>query len=170
MNHTLQNTTSQTLLQLQTLLQQMSPERYRESLPVLSDSSVGKHVRHVLEFYQCLFNGLPGGLVDYDTRIRDLILETDISTAIVALEAVLKRIAQVAADQALRLQTTYGTHEAVVVPTTLYRELIYNLEHCIHHQALIRIGVQSLAQSHELPVTFGVAPSTVQHQQITCAP
>jgi hypoxanthine-guanine phosphoribosyltransferase len=44
-----------------------------------------------------------------------------------------------------------------------FRELLYNLEHCIHHQALIKVVV---LQSSTVFVNdnFGVASSTIEYR------
>jgi hypothetical protein len=44
------------------------------------------------------------------------------------------------------------------------RELLYNLEHAIHHMALIQVAVRQAFPALTLPAHFGVAYSTVQHQ------
>jgi hypothetical protein len=48
-----------------------------------------------------------------------------------------------------------------------YREVMYNLEHTIHHHALIKVGIEHFT-SLQLPESFGVAPSTMQYRE-TCA-
>ena len=43
------------------------------------------------------------------------------------------------------------------------RELMYNLEHTIHHQALIKVAINVFTDML-LPEDFGVAPSTMQYR------
>ena len=45
------------------------------------------------------------------------------------------------------------------------REVMYNLEHTIHHKALIKVGINELTQMI-LPSSFGVAPSTLQYRKL----
>ncbi len=169
MPYSLQKTTVSTLQQLVDLLLQLDPGIYAQPLPVLLGSSLSGHVRHISEFYQCLFNGLTSGIVDYDARKRNLLLETDNLYAMQTLEEIITHVQELQVDQALQLKATYHAEKALLVPTTLYRELIYNLEHCIHHLATIRIGVSTLTNQYTIPQNFGVAPSTIQHRQSTCA-
>ncbi|MDX1476670.1 MAG: hypothetical protein R3301_03155 [Saprospiraceae bacterium] len=53
--------------------------------------------------------------------------------------------------------------------SSLERELIYNIEHTIHHLAIIKIGLAIIAPDIPLPAHFGVAPSTVKYKQGICA-
>jgi hypothetical protein len=164
-----QQTTVSTLHQLIDLLGQLDPGTYAQPLALLSGSSLGGHVRHITEFYLCLFQGLQNSQVDYDARQRNLLLETNNLFAIQTLEEIVSQVERVAEDKIIHLKATYSANQSLLVQTTLYRELIYNLEHCIHHLATIRIGVNALAKKYTIPQNFGVAPSTIQHRQSSCA-
>jgi uncharacterized damage-inducible protein DinB len=169
MQSTLQQHTVSTLQQLIDLLLQLDPGTYAKPLPLLSGSSLSGHVRHIAEFYLCLFQGLQSTEVDYDARKRNPLLETDNLFAVQTLERIINYVQEVQEDQTLQLKATYEAEQSLLVPTTLYRELIYNLEHCIHHLATIRIGVSAGTHQYFIPQNFGVAPSTIQHRQSTCA-
>jgi hypothetical protein len=169
MQSTLQQHTISTLQQLIDLLLQLDPSIYAQPLPLLSGSSLSGHVRHIAEFYMCLFQGLESSQVDYDARERNPALETDNLFAIQTLEAIVASVKEVQEDKTIYLKATYMADRPLLVQTTLYRELIYNLEHCIHHLATIRIGVSALSNQYTIPKNFGVAPSTIQHRQTTCA-
>jgi len=53
----------------------------------------------------------------------------------------------------------------VTVETTAMRELVYNIEHAVHHMAIIKIGVREIANYIELPLDFGIAASTIRYQE-----
>lgn len=77
---------SDTFIQLKYIIDQLSKEQFSEKLELLNNSSIGQHVRHVLEFYICLSQGIKTGYVNYDNRVRNLSLETDPNYAIVILD------------------------------------------------------------------------------------
>jgi uncharacterized damage-inducible protein DinB len=151
------------LQQLIDLLQQLSEQTYQQPLEVFEGNSIGQHVRHVTEFYTCLLQGLPQQRVNYDKRARNYLIEQQPAVAMEILQMALLDLSAVRADTPLTLETAFGQEALVEVPSSFLRELIYLIEHAIHHMALIRIGL------HGLPVViapdFGVAPSTVHYRQ-----
>lgn len=169
MQDSLKDTSIETLQQLIDLLLQLDPETYQEALSILSGSSIGKHVRHISEFYLCLFKGLGKEEIDYDARPRNLLLENNSLFAVQTLREIVINVNQIKTDQVLKLKTVYKSGEVILVQTSLYRELIYNLEHCIHHLASIRIGISAVERKYNIPATFGVAPSTIRNNESSCA-
>lgn len=158
------------LNQIQILLEQLEPEEYASPLAILNQNTIGKHVRHVVEFYTCLQSGLQVGLVDYDARKRDLELEINMDYVKETINKISASIVNNRKDIALNLRicpNTDGDH--VDVPTTYFRELGYNIEHVIHHLALIKIAINENFSDVQLPENFGVAYSTIKYQQEICA-
>jgi uncharacterized damage-inducible protein DinB len=166
----LQHSSTFTLGPLLELVSTLGNERYACSLKTLSGSSVGKHVRHVLEFYQCLFKGIEIGSVNYEKRQRNLALESDIEAASRVLQEIVHFLNSHLEDKALQLEVTMENDAlSVSIPTTYYRELAYNIEHCIHHLAIIRIGVETQFPDIQLPQQFGIAYSTLRYQKSVSA-
>jgi hypothetical protein len=54
--------------------------------------------------------------------------------------------------------------EEIRVESNYLRELLYNLEHCIHHQALIKVAVLQ-NPTILLSENFGVAHSTIEYRK-----
>ena len=156
----LQNASKEVIGQLLGLARQLSPDDYARPLPILSGYSVGTHVRHVIEFYDLLLNHGNGPL-NYDRRQHERQLEVCPVRAAQKLEAILAGLATLPFDAPLVLETRLSPGSDVVqVPSNYHRELLYNLEHTIHHTAIIRIGISSLCPSPPLPDGFGVAYAT----------
>jgi uncharacterized damage-inducible protein DinB len=158
-------TSLEILDQLECLLKQLNAEQYANHLPVLSKNSVGKHVRHLIEFWQCQLQGMTEGIIDYDARERNVLLETDLSFVSRQLKQLKSAIGTLVADRELYLQISYGSNDSVRVSTTLFRELAYNIEHTIHHLAIIRIAVGQSFPEVILPPHLGLAYSTAKFQQ-----
>jgi len=152
---------SDLLEQLQNLAASLTDRQYCERLPVLSNASLGQHIRHIIEFFVELHNGYKSGLVNYDRRERDYEIETSRSFAILKLREITDSLGK--KDRQLMLEADFGTSAALPcrTKTNYRRELVYNLEHMVHHMALLRIGVGALTEM-ALPDSFGVAASTLK--------
>jgi len=71
----------------------------------------------------------------------------------------------------LRLEVGYGCNdeEGVVLSTNYLRELTYNIEHAVHHMAIMKIGISEIAPYVTCPRDFGVAVSTTRHRESVAA-
>lgn len=166
------NAIRQNLNQLSGLLDQLSDDNYSSKLKVLNNSSIGMHLRHIVEFYQCLALASDTGVINYDERNRNNLLETDTRYCKQQIEEVIGFLERTTTDQVLCLKCDYSKNaenkELLEIKTSLLRELQYNLEHAVHHMALIRIGVNALENEIALHPDFGVAASTIRNREL-CA-
>ena len=154
--------------QLTDLLKQLSPENYTQSLCVLNSSSIGQHTRHIIEFYQCLLKGVTGGIIDYDARERNFLLENDLFFTIETLENIQKQIISIKKpNESILLAVSYSPDNQDYIETNFMREMVYLVEHSIHHYALIRIGLQENFSNIYIPKNFGIAYSTVRHHEMS---
>lgn len=147
--------------ELTNLLDQLSNKEYSKPCRILSDSSIGEHIRHILEMFQCLEDSYDSGILNYDNRERDKRIETKIQFAkqfILDVKSGLKSdnkiiyLEQNINGLTFRIQSNY------------YRELLYNLEHCTHHQALIKVAVLQY-ENIVIDKNFGVARSTIEYRK-----
>ena len=159
-------TVRETAKDLANALDQLNDQQYTMSCVTLSGSSIGQHVRHVVELFQCLVNGYETGAVDYDSRPRNQVIASHRVIARECLSVIANTISH--PDKPMLLSATFGAEgKPCLISTTYFREILYNIEHTIHHMALIRIGITE-ASEIELPQEFGVAPSTLKYQ-LQCA-
>ncbi len=151
------------LLQMQDLLEELTDEQYVQQIKVLSNATLGQHTRHIIEFFLELNTGYVTGKVNYDKRKRDYRIETGRACAIRSLTTVISLLDK--ENKALTLTVDYSNdnEELGSVQTNYSRELVYNLEHTVHHMALLRIGVNAVS-TIVLPEEFGVAISTLKHR------
>jgi hypothetical protein len=163
----LQRAVNDVFTQLTLSLDQLNTEQYCEPCANLSNSTIGQHVRHIIEMFQCLEKGYNTGVVNYEKRSRDKNIESNRAFALELLKSLSGGLAK--QDRKLVLEGVYhdDSAEPMCFPTNYYREIVYNLEHTIHHMALIRVGLRELVNV-ELPESYGVASATVKHKK-TCA-
>ena len=159
----LQQTISKTLIQLSETLQQLTPELYVQPVTTLFNATIGQHVRHIVELYLQLDKGYARGVINYDQREREILFETNlvvVSDLLLQLPLLLNK-----PDKSLQLELNYTDNPDLMLPvaSNYYRELAYNLEHTIHHIALIRIGIHEIA-AIAIPANFGIAHSTIQYR------
>jgi len=55
----------------------------------------------------------------------------------------------------------------IKIDTTSTRELVYNIEHAVHHMAIMKIGVREIASYIKLDPDFGIAASTIRYKDST---
>lgn len=155
---------SQIFNQLSTIINQIREKDYRTNLTILRENSIGKHVRHILDLFDCVIDSSETGFLNYDQRKRCPHTETDKEFALQRIESVREKINVLDLEKEALLQQNFGELK-IETPTTVKRELLYNIEHCIHHLAIIRIGIENNFKNVEIPENFGVAYSTVQHRE-----
>jgi hypothetical protein len=143
------------------LLDQLSDHDYSKTCQALSNATIGEHTRHILEMFQCLEKSYESGILNYDNRERNNRIQTETKSAkqsIVEVKIGLKSenkliyLEQIIDGITVRIQSNY------------YRELLYNLEHCIHHQALIKVAVLQF-ENILIDENFGVARSTIEYRK-----
>ncbi|MEM7618211.1 MAG: DinB family protein [Pseudomonadota bacterium] len=153
------------------IFENLSQEQYGRKIPFQArpeklKSSVGEHLRHVLEFIDNVVC-TPGDreVLDYDKRERNGKIQTDI---IYAQETTVRLKSQLSDISIERLTSELGILEAVDVDhddlpqkSSLGRELLFAVSHTEHHfyTILERCDEMGIA----LPDDFGVATSTLRH-------
>ncbi len=143
------------------LLRQLSNEEFCKKNPELSQATIGEHMRHIIELFDCLLINYNQGIINYDKRNRDIKIQSDVNFAIAIIEKHLSNIDR--PNKQLSLQhNCYSAEE--LLPTNYFRELLYNLEHSIHHQALIKVALYNFPHI-KVSNSFGVAPSTLEYRK-----
>ena len=150
------------------VLATLDPQAYRKAEPAVAGSTIGGHLRHVLDHYASFFAG--GRRIDYDARARELELETSPAAAGERMRGYAARLRRLALD-GTGDGTGEGTGERLVKVDTghpawssscVARELQFLASHTVHHYALI--GVILRLNGAGVPEAFGVAPSTLRHR------
>lgn len=155
------------LQQLTDLVTKINADDFSKPSEALSGSTVGQHLRHTLEFFICFEEGFEKGVINYDKRSHDKLIETDKHLALNALSRISEFVENLNRNKSLKLEVSYNLEEEefITVDTNATRELVYNVEHAVHHMALIKIGIREVAQYIKLPYDFGIAASTVRYKE-----
>ena len=141
------------------------PVEVYATAPAGRRSGPGPHVRHILDHYRALLDGLAtatsGGpiRVDYEARERDERLERDPDFALATIESLIAGLRSLGAVPGGTLVEVESDGHGG--GSTLARELLFLLSHTVHHQALVALLLLPLGV--EVDECFGVAPSTLRH-------
>ena len=149
------------LNELVSLLNQLSNDDFKTPCKALSNSTIGEHTRHIIEMFQCLENQYESGVVNYDKRNRDYKIQSDTDFAVQCIAVVKNQLEK--ENKKIMLQQIVDCEE-LYIESNYFRELLYNLEHCIHHQALIKVAVLQ-CEHLQIDDDFGVARSTIEYRK-----
>lgn len=157
---------SNILSQLADLVDQIQERDFIKPVDTLSRSTIGQHLRHTLEFFMCFEQGYDKGIINYDKRAHDKLIESDKFLAISAIERITDFVHHLD-DKPLKLEVGYDLeHETfLTIDTTATRELVYNIEHAVHHMAIMKIGIREIASYVKLAPEFGIAASTIRFKE-----
>jgi hypothetical protein len=155
------------LNQLTDILVQLKERDFFMPSDALSKSTIGQHTRHTLEFFLCLQEGFHAGVVNYDKRAHDKLIESDKFVALSAISRISDFISSQKQDAPLKLEVGYerDNEDCITLSTTYLRELTYNIEHAVHHMAIMKIGIREVAPYVTFPPDFGIAVSTMRHKE-----
>jgi len=143
-------------------LDQLEDADYGKPLPLLSDASIGGHTRHVMDGFICLMKQEQSGVISYDKRERNHQLETDTKYAKEKLEEIRSFMSGMNDECDCVFEINYED-QLFRTNSTFTREIVHNIEHVIHHLAIIKIALLAYHKDVKLPPEFGVAPSTLRY-------
>ena len=160
-NLELKNEAKEVLQQLLNSISILSLDYYTNTNEILNNSSIGEHTRHIIELFQQLLLGHESGNVNYDARQRDYRLQQDINFA---SDSIANIISNLDKPNKILLIFTICNKQESKIKSNFARELMYNIEHCIHHLAIIKIAFLILKINIE-DENFGVAKSTIEFRK-----
>ncbi len=159
------------LSQAEALIDDLSDAIYTNNDILPYHSGVGKHIRHVVDFYKAFLKP-PEDLTDYDDRDRSVAVETDRCRAIEAIGRVITALEAIKnADLAVESKNDDGGQRSEAFAysrSSIGRELQFLASHTVHHFAMIAFIL--VQQGYTPHPDFGVAASTLIHWQSTGRP
>lgn len=154
--------------QINTLLDLLDEDTYTQCIPLFHGSTIGEHLRHILEFYICLFEGVGQGTIDYNGRKRNKVLSEQINAAKATLKFINATANQLHEDQGLQILNEFcpdATEDRGQYFSSVGREMQYAFDHAVHHLAIIRMGIQTSFPHIQVDPELGVAPSTLKFRK-----
>lgn len=158
------NANSENLKTIQDLVRKIGDDEIIQPLEILHGSSIGQHIRHILEFYVCLTNRKD--TVCYDKRERNLMLETNRMSIVQTIDELITALLENQTDTEINVLMSFDAAQAnfTTVSSSYFRELAYCLEHTVHHSAIIKIALTEKFKHITVPDQFGVAYSTLRNR------
>lgn len=158
------------LLQVDIILKTLQKLPQSQAQEYFVGLGVGKHLRHIYDHFLAVKQGVNGGCIDYNLRNRGGLLEVDIEASRQQLNVLFlwcNQLPEYAAifHQTLRVESEVDCLQQVLLPfdSTLARELLYLMNHTIHHVAYVKLLLST--QNVVLPAAVGLAPSTATFER-----
>jgi hypothetical protein len=149
------------------IIEQVSEKDFIKPVQAFNGATIGQHFRHSIEFFQCLMKGYSQGEVSYDNRDHDKNLESNKILALDVINKIKLFIEHCDVTKSIELRVNYdpmsSTEEAIL--SNMAREITYNIEHIVHHMALVKIGIKEVCDYVTLPAEFGIAVSTIKYHR-----
>lgn len=144
------------------MLHSISDRAYADSSVAPYYSSIGAHVRHALDIYNCILSGADRDVIDLTARSRDVAIEQQRMRAMSEIINIQRRLEGLLGNRAstelVRVRDDLGKgHE--VHTYTLGGALIQAHSHLLHHMAVVGYLLASLGET--VPGSgFGINPTT----------
>lgn len=125
------------------------------------NSSIGANIRHILDFFNCIIDGLDANEIDLTARKRDVSIATNIEAALIRISEVqqtLLNFADVNTDYLVHVTDNLGQGN-ITVDYTLESILAHANSHAVHHFANIGYVLHQLNVTHTI-AGFGYNPTT----------
>ena len=143
------------------LLNSIDDKQYSDDSTAPYYSSIGVHMRHVLDVFDCILRGLESGMIDLSDRKRNEMAETHVDMGMDYFKEIKTRLLELEnedLDQVVKVRDDLGLG-MVTANYTLAAALIQAHSHAIHHFASIGYIISQLGIS--LPDgDFGYNPTT----------
>lgn len=150
------------------LLNTISEGQYKDTSVQPYNSSIGGHIRHILDMFDCVFEGVESGEIDLTARKRNKEAEEIIEVGekyIVSTIEKLNYLTHVDLEQTVFVIDDLGNGK-IRARYTLSAALIQAHSHAIHHYASIGYIIHQLGI--ELPDDmFGFNPTTPKKVPVT---
>ena len=149
------------------LLNAIDESQYTDNSVAPYYSSIGIHMRHILDVFDCVFSGLESKNVDLSARKRNELVEQKLNLGLDYFDEIITNLERLDADNldiTVRVKDDLGLG-FVTANYTLASILIQAHSHAIHHFASIGYIISQL--DINLPdADFGYNPTTPRNRDV----
>ena len=149
------------------LLQTIDDKQYSNNSIAPYNSSIGIHVRHILDVFDCIFCGIDSDSIDLSARKRNELAETRVVFGLAYFKDIIEQLEALKnadLDEMVQVKDDLGMG-VVTANYTLASILIQAHSHAIHHFA--SIGYIIFQLGIELPdADFGYNPTTPRNTKM----
>ena len=149
------------------LLNSVNDQQYANNSTAPYYSSIGIHMRHILDVFQCIFDGIDKGQIDLSARQRNELAETKVIVGLDYFDRIislLKQVNEEDLDRLVEVRDDLGLG-MITANYTIAAALIQAHSHAIHHFASIGYIISQMGIN--LPDgDFGYNPTTPREDMI----
>ena len=148
------------------LIELLDNDRWKYKIYSINNETIGRHYRHIADFYLQLITGINSGYIDYDKRARNVSFEENIDFAKMTLERISHDLAVFKIeDKVIRVNMNQSMGSGSI-DSSIKRELMFVYDHAIHHAHIIQIAVSNEFLDLNFKDEF-YSPSTIE--SLECA-
>ncbi|MEJ2044347.1 MAG: DinB family protein [Reinekea sp.] len=130
-------------------------------------AGIGQHARHILDHYRALKKGLPDSVIDYNLRSRNSPEERSPTEGISQVNELTDWLHSIELNtkQSIEIISEISVQQTEILSmgSTVERELLYLINHSIHHMALASVLATSMGVA--VPRYIGLAPGTASYER-----
>ncbi len=154
--------------QLNDFIESIDNDVYQDNSSTLFESSIGQHLRHILDIYHALIRNMADDIVDYDIRLRGSSVEVNRSDALQTLSDIRAWLVALCPHEInhcvkIRTEIAISEQHSSVLETSFGRELFFASNPTINHLALMVTIAKVLGCL--IGANYGVAPATATYNR-----
>ena len=157
----------ESLDQMISFIDSLNDAEYQYIPKPLFDSSIGQHLRHILDLLLALVNST-NEEINYDVRRRGALVETDKQQGLKELNDVRVWVSNISNNEINRgvlvhTETSLNTQQTDSLKSSFGRELCFASSHLVHHLAIMA-AIAKMA-GKEVDSKLGLAPATATYER-----
>lgn len=163
----LRDATLETLDQVKDLIMCLPNDTYSQST-AYNKSSIGCHIRHILDHFLAFKTGIANGCIDYNQRNRESQIEKKPELAIELIDNIALWVEHNPFEDGqiyIESEISISEQKNLKMASYISREYCYLISHTFHHLAYASLVAKSMGVP--IPEQIGIAPGTATYMRLT---